>query len=559
MTVFYQGLDCATIQESDLFQSFHELSQGQVAWASQPKYGYYTIYYGAASIGLLFFKHLFTYYRDKLSVKNNRTTGSGFFSSLFDVLAAYCRLFGYRPTPNWLIALSFPRNIGQTLYMLATAIFLFGVCLIPHFWYRACLAFGSPPLAIRAGIMSASLTPFIFLLSGKKNYVSYLTGYTYEKVNWLHQFVGLGCFVLALIHVIPFIHQPLQEGGIELLKEKFTTDSDYKHGLAALVCLFVLVTMFNRNIRKRIYEISFHLHWLVACAFFALLTFHVYGMLDMQNYLWATLAIWATQWIHRVLRSGLTSVREAEIVKVSENAMQISVFNVKGYSWSPGQHCFLRFPGIRIFDNHPFTVASVMDEDYMKFIVVPKSGLTRQMYQKLDLEVQKTKVLVDGPYGGCTRNPLAFDKVFLLSTGSGISGTLPYLTQLSGIENGPEIFFFCVLRTFEDVQWVRLEIEQSVAVGGERVNVVISITDMCHFDEKKSITGVTMLSGKPNFNSVVASLGPELGKRNIFVSCGSHSMSRTVSVSVAQLQLFVLLGGVQNVEEVFLHSEVFGW
>lgn len=558
MTVSFEGLDCLADVNSPSYRIFKKESQAQVPWASQTKYGYYTLYYGAATIFVVLVKYFFTYYRDQRLANGNRSS-TGFCASLYDVAAAYCRLVGYRPTPKFLMMLSFPRSIGQMLYALSTSIYLFCVCLIPHFWYRACYGFGSPPLAIRAGIMAAAVVPFIFLLSGKYNFASYFTGYGYEKLNWLHQLLGLSCFVLAIIHVVPFIVQPLREGGVLNLRDVFLDSDDYQHGIVPFVCLFILVALFNRHIRKRVYEISFHLHWIVGCAFFAFLMRHVYGMLNMQNYLWATLAIWLTQWLYKVLKSGMSSVREAQIVKLDNNTIQVSIFNVKGYSWAPGQHCFLRFPGIRIFDNHPFSIASVVEEDYMKFIVVPKKGLTRKMYELLDQEVQKQKVFVDGPYGGSNRNPMAFDKVHLICTGSGITSTLPFLTQIAQSTNGPEVVLFWVVRYHEDIEWVKLELEHCLAVGGKRVQIFISIAGDDCSDEKLLIKEAKFLSGKPDLHEVVSTFGLELKTRNMFVSSGSHSMSRDVALAVSQLQLSVLYNGTSQVEEVYLHSEVFGW
>lgn len=558
MTVSFQGLDCLADVNSPYYSIYGDESQAQVPWASQPKYGFYTVYYGAATIFVVLVKYFFTYYRDKRLARGNRHS-TGLCSSVFDVAAAYCRLVGYKPTPKFLMMLSFPRNIGQVLYALSTSIYLFCVCLIPHFWYRACYGFGSPPLAIRAGIMAAAVVPFIFMLSGKNNFVSYFTGIGYEKLNWLHQLLGLSCFVLAIIHVVPFIAQPLREGGALNLKDVFLNSDDYQHGIVPFVCLFGLVALFNRHIRKRVYEVSFHFHWIIGCAFFAFLMRHVYGMLDMQNYLWATLAIWFTQWLYRVFKSGMSSVREAEIVKLGDNTMQVSVFNVKGYSWAPGQHCFLRFPGIRVFDNHPFSIASVVEEDYMKFIVVPKKGLTKKMHDLLDKEVQKQKVLVDGPYGGSNRDPMAFDKVHLLCTGSGITATLPFLTQIAQSENGPDVILFWVVRYFEDVKWVTLEIEHCLAVGGKRVQVIISIASNEILGEKLLIDGARFLTGKPDFQQVVSAFGLELKTRNMFVSSGSHSMCQDVALAVSRLQLHVIGGGLAAVEEVYLHSEIYGW
>lgn len=560
MTVTYNGLDCLADEDSQGYNFFKSQSQLTVNYYSQPQYGFDVIYFGAATIGVVILKYFFTYYRDKRLAAAG-VSKNGFFGSIFDVSAAYCRLFGYRPTPRWLMTFfSFPKSIGQSLFAIVTSFYLLCLCLIPHFWYRGCQGFGSPPLAIRAGLMAIAVVPFIFLLSGKYNFAGYFTGMGYEKLNWLHQLLGLSCFGLALIHMIPFLIQPVREGGMARLAAKYSSDDDYQNGTIAMIFLFLLVSMFNRHIRKAIYEISFHFHWIMGCLFYAFLMSHVYGMLNAQNYLWATLAIWMTQWIYKVLKSGMSSVREAEIEKVGDHAMQISIFKVRGYSWSPGQHCFLRFPGIRIFDNHPFSVASVVEDDYMKFIVVPKNGLTKKLNEQLDDQIQKKKVFVDGPYGGCNRNPMAFDKVYLLCTGSGITATLPFLTLLSSGKTGPDLHLVWAVRSIEDMEWAKLEIENSSKQEGRNIRVVIYVcNDSIKTEKKIPLTGASVIFLKPDFNSIVSRMGLDLGVRNMFVCSGSHSMYRSVTEAVAQLQLYVLRNDQSRVQEVFLHSETFGW
>ena len=118
--------------------------------------------------------------------------------------------------------------------------------------------------------------------------------------------------------------------------------------------------------------------------------------------------------------------RRAELSKLGPNAYEISVSG-EHLKWKPGQHCFLRFVGTRMLDNHPFSVCSILNEDSrLKFIVIPKKGLTKQLYSELDeYAITNKKVFLDGPYGGTARDPTSFDNVVLMATGSGITATLP--------------------------------------------------------------------------------------------------------------------------------------
>ena len=88
-------------------------------------------------------------------------------------------------------------------------------------YYREHRGYGSPPLAVRAGLMAASLTPLLIALGGKFNLITIMTGIGYEKLNVIHRWVGWMTFGLSLIHTIPFIVAPLKDGGYAALHHQF--------------------------------------------------------------------------------------------------------------------------------------------------------------------------------------------------------------------------------------------------------------------------------------------------------------------------------------------------
>ena len=97
-------------------------------------------------------------------------------------------------------------------------------------YYRQHRGYGSPPLAIRAGLMAASLTPLLVALSGKVNLVTILTGYGYEKLNVIHRWVGWIIFALSVVHTIPFIVAPMKDGGYAALRKAFYEEGAFEVG-----------------------------------------------------------------------------------------------------------------------------------------------------------------------------------------------------------------------------------------------------------------------------------------------------------------------------------------
>jgi len=56
-------------------------------------------------------------------------------------------------------------------------------------------------VATRAGWMTITQLPLVFLMSGKTSIVGRLTGTSYERLNWIHRTVSRCMFITTLIHM----------------------------------------------------------------------------------------------------------------------------------------------------------------------------------------------------------------------------------------------------------------------------------------------------------------------------------------------------------------------
>jgi hypothetical protein len=79
-------------------------------------------------------------------------------------------------------------------------------------YYRQHLEYGSPPLAIRTGLMAFACTPILIALAGKANIVTLLTGISHERLNVIHRWVAWMSLVLSGLHGFPFFMQSSWEG-----------------------------------------------------------------------------------------------------------------------------------------------------------------------------------------------------------------------------------------------------------------------------------------------------------------------------------------------------------
>jgi hypothetical protein len=120
---------------------------------------------------------------------------------------------GWRP-------LTFP-SLG--VCMIVAAAFTLGVlysCLPqPLFWES--IAYGSPPIAIRSGMLAVALVPWIIGLSMKANLITMVTGIGHERLNVLHRWGAYLCLALSIIHTVPFYVTPVWEKGARHVFDSF--------------------------------------------------------------------------------------------------------------------------------------------------------------------------------------------------------------------------------------------------------------------------------------------------------------------------------------------------
>jgi hypothetical protein len=72
-------------------------------------------------------------------------------------------------------------------------------------YYRSRWNVGSPPLAIRTGMMALGIFPFILAFASKFNIVTFVTGYSHEKLQVFHQWFSYLFLILSLLHTFPFV------------------------------------------------------------------------------------------------------------------------------------------------------------------------------------------------------------------------------------------------------------------------------------------------------------------------------------------------------------------
>ena len=404
----------------------------------------------------------------------------------FEKIIALFRFVFYRPVPaiQWgkRGELSFPGG-GAIFIILAALAFVTLYSFVPQPFYYASIAFGSPPLAIRAGMIAVAMMPWIIALSMKSNLITLMTGIGHERLNVLHRWAAYICLFLSLVHTVPFYVTPVwDQAGLATFKTFFNGQYYiYGTGIAALVPLIVLCLHSLPFLRAYAYELFVTLHVPISIVYLGMLFWHCHNYLTSWSYLWATVAIWLASYLTRLLylnwvnpwRLSWLIGEEAAVTLLPENAVKVTIPTQT--RWTPGQYVYLRMPGISVFENHPFTIASLCSSDFpseygpqyrdMTLVFRPFGGFTRKV---LDTALAKGplhtyRAFIDGPYGGVRRDLASFDTMILFAGGSGITAIVSHVLELikkmrDGKAITKKIHVIWALKRPETMEWFREEL-----------------------------------------------------------------------------------------------------
>lgn len=300
-------------------------------------------------------------------------------------------------------------------------------------------------IAVRAGWISLAQLPLVFLMSGKSNIVGFLTGSSYERLNWIHRAAARTMLISSALHMGYFFRSWAR---YDYVAQKLSDDIHSRRGLGAFCVLLWLVVSSFAPIRGWRYEVFFAQHIISGIGFLVIVWMHVPD--NARIYVWFPVGLWAFDRTVRALFLVYNNVsifhRRAGKPKDSsmfacralfhplpDKATRITIRNPP-FSWKPGQHAFLSCHSLVPLQSHPFTITSLPSDKYLEFVVRAQSGGTGRFHvHACDLLPPRTDecktVFIDGPYGRI--RPLEqFDTVVLIAGSTGASFTMPLLRDL---------------------------------------------------------------------------------------------------------------------------------
>ncbi|TKA74525.1 hypothetical protein B0A49_04046 [Cryomyces minteri] len=343
-------------------------------------------------------------------------------------------------------------TLGRTSVVLANTIVLVVFCF---YKLKPSNRWSYEDVAYRAGFITTCQLPLLFLLAGKNNIVGWLTGTSYERLNWLHRWTSRTLLLTATIHMGYFFADwaPYNYIGI-----KITTDSITKRGVIAWAILVWICISSTTPIRGWNYELFVLQHLISFVAFIAAVYLHTPGGVDgVHTYIWIPIGLFIFDRLVRALYNiyinlaifhpkakscrkseGLWSCK-AEFTPLPHDTTRITIRDPP-ISWNAGQHVFLSCHSLVPLQSHPFTIASIPEDGRIEFLVKSERGGTKRFYKHAarvglpttteDVELRgKRSVAIEGPYGRI--RPLRqFDSVVFFAGSTGATFTVPLLRSI---------------------------------------------------------------------------------------------------------------------------------
>ncbi|KAF2839446.1 hypothetical protein M501DRAFT_1004080 [Patellaria atrata CBS 101060] len=365
----------------------------------------------------------------------------------------------------------------------------------------------------RVGVLAYALTPFTILLANRESVLSLLTGIPYHHFNFLHRWTGRIIFIQSFLHTLGWtiieakLYQPQPKVYRDFIRQQYMI-----FGVVAMFFVTFLYIFSTRwAIRMTGYEFFRKSHYVIALLYIACCWGH-----------WTRLACWMiaslglffidrgvrllrTCLIHHGLKDGKKGLgfkaADANIQTFtdSDGATVVRLdFTHNHDPWAIGQHFYLCFPALTIWQSHPFTPASVPAahpaSPQHTYIIRGLRGETARLSALGQAGEKQTPVIITGPYGKRALND-RIPNLVAIAGGTGISFTLPVVTAaLKSPKAQGAIEFVWIIRRTQDLEWILPELLELKSIATASQNTSLRIKIFITRDAEKSFSKPSSLS-----------------------------------------------------------------
>ncbi|KAH0498517.1 hypothetical protein TgHK011_005769 [Trichoderma gracile] len=304
-------------------------------------------------------------------------------------------------------------------------------------------------LASRAAWMAVANLVVVIFLALKNTPLAFLTAWSYERLNILHQIAGSMCIIFVIIHASCYSSYFALAGRVAILREESVI-----YGEIAGVSFFI-VGFAGAVIRRWWYELFYYVHisfWILAIVMVGL---HQPNFGEKIVYVViVTAGIWVLDRLIRMTRLLVYSTNNSAVLTPLPNGGTRVTLKKAPLGAVSGQHCFLWIPSIRTCETHPFTIASM---DPLEFVVNSYDGFTQDLHRYAVKHPGATvKASVEGAYGTLP-DASEYDRVVLVAGGSGSTFTfgmaLNMLRQKTAAQLNKKMIFIWMVKYESHLNW----------------------------------------------------------------------------------------------------------
>lgn len=263
---------------------------------------------------------------------------------------------------------------------------------------------------------------FVVFLSLKNTPLAFLTAYSYERLNCLHQISGCLMFLMMVVHAACYTSYFAKKDKLSILREK--------EQVAGILAGFAFLSVvFSALVFRRFW---YELFYVVHLAFFIVgivsVCFHQPTLgKKIVIVLFSTAAMWVLDRLLRASRALYNLPNNFATVHPLPGGGTKVVFKKVPARAVPGKHFYVWIPSLRMFEMHPFTIVGTQP---LEFIVKSQNGFTRDLHKfALKHPGAALRASLDGPYGTFP-DPMAYDKIVLIAGGGGASFTFGLIVNL---------------------------------------------------------------------------------------------------------------------------------
>jgi ferric-chelate reductase len=300
----------------------------------------------------------------------------------------------------------------------------------------------------RWGYIAVSQIPIVVALANKSNWLSWLSGVGYEKLNYMHRFSGGIVVIASNVHTLGHVYKAaISTGGLQakLRIPMFTW------GLVA-VCALDLLFVTSLFLRNRAYSLFFATH--IICIVVGLVAIHKHYPLILP-YLITAVVLYGFDHIARIAQTRYTTAWLTAEHMLNGGTTLVNVPSL-GAGWRAGQHVRIRVIGDSWFGwltwlvgrARPFSITTGPNSGGKQLAIKAQGAWTRKLLRMaagagndakekpFEVELGReparpVRMIIEGPYSGPGYTLYtAYSGVMLVAGGSGISYVMGVLQDI---------------------------------------------------------------------------------------------------------------------------------